>query len=399
MDRRTLVGVAAAAMTSSASAATPKAATSKTASSTHQGFEGDFEPRGTTGRLERLPTLELESQQDFLTSFRKWTDRTFNSVCATRTNELFKAKGLDPNGDPDIQTVIDIIKDDPLVQASVRAWISCQQMTWQYLRDAYHAKADIYLAEMEKTDLAGPGTLELNPNMNIPDYTKHEIHLQPGGYVGDEFAGHVYHYGTNNFYKSSNDQDELHIKFAASVPPPRDGKLMRILELGCATGQMTVALKQRFPIAEVWGIDVGGPLVRYAHMRGVDLGVDVTFAQRLAEDTKFPDSHFDMITCYILFHEVTAKAAVEIVREAHRILRPGGVFFPIDFYTGSNKVSNNAHAKFRHYWDHRWNNEVWWNEYENLDLVGAMRAAGFSVDEKGPPAWIGTTNLLGTKSA
>ena len=62
MDRRTLVGVAAAAMTSSASAATPKAATSKTASSTHQGFEGDFEPRGTTGRLERLPTLELESQ-------------------------------------------------------------------------------------------------------------------------------------------------------------------------------------------------------------------------------------------------------------------------------------------------------------------------------------------------
>ena len=217
--------------------------------------------------------------------------------------------------------------------------------------------------------------------------------------MGDEFAGHVYHYGTNNFYKSSNDQDELHIKFAASVPPPRDGKVMRILELGCATGQMTVALKQRFPIAEVWGIDVGGPLVRYAHMRGVDLGVDVNFAQRLAEDTKFPDSHFDMITCYILFHEVTAKAAVEIVREAHRILRPGGVFFPIDFYTGSNKVSNNAHAKFRHYWDHRWNNEVWWNEYENLDLVGAMRAAGFSVDEKGPPAWIGTTNLLGTKSA
>lgn len=393
MKRRTVIG-------SGATALVGSAGTGKTSiAAAVGGFEGDLEPRGTVGRLERLPTLELESLQDFLTSFRALTDVNTYRAGAARANELFKAKGIDSNGDPDIDTIIDVLKDEPVVQAGVRAWISCQQLTWQYLRDEYHGRADLYLAELEKADRAGPGTLELNPDMAIPDYTKHEIHLQPGGYVGDPFAGHVYHHGTNSFYKSSNDQDNLHIKYAAAQPIPVDGKVKRILELGCGVGQMTVALKQRFPDAEVWGIDIGGPMVRYAHMRAVDLGVDVNFAQRLAEDTRFPGGHFDMVTCYILFHEVTAVAAAQIVREAHRVLRPGGVFFPIDFYTGGNKVSPNAFAKFRHWWDHRWNNEVWWNEYEQLDMPATMRLAGFIVNENGPPAWLGTTNLLGTRAA
>lgn len=389
-NRRSLMGTSAAALASGGIVETTGAQASST-------FIGDLEPRGTVDRLERLPTLELESLQNFLTSFRAWVDSTTNRTAAARANAVCTAKGLDPNGDLDIGTVIDLLKDEPAIQVGVRAWISCQELTWRYLHDEFHANAGAYLAELEKADRAGPGTLELNPDMKLPDYTKHEIHLQPGGYVGDPFAGHIYHYGTNNFYKGSNDQDNLHIKFAAAVPAPGDGKVKRILEIGCGVGQMTVALKQRFPDAEVWGIDVGGPLVRYAHMRAVEQGVDVNFAQRLAEDSRFPDGHFDMVTCYILFHEVTADAAAQIVREAHRVLRPGGVFFPIDFYTGSNKVSPNIAAKFRHWWDHRWNNEVWWNEYEQLDLAAAMRSAGFAVDENGPPAWIGTKNLLGTR--
>jgi len=392
VGRRLVIGSSAAVLAAGEGIASTKA-------SAATGFSGDIEPRGTIGRLERLPTLELESLQDFLTTFRAWTDSNANRAASARANALCKARGLDANGDLDLGTVVELLKDDPVIQTGVRAWISCQQLTWQYLRDEFHGKADIYLAEMEKADHAGPGTLELNPEMAIPDYTKHEIHLQPGGYVGDPFAGHVYHYGTNNFYKRSNDQDNLHVKYAAALPVPSDGKVRRILELGCGVGQMTVALKQRFPDAEVWGIDVGGPLVRYAHMRAVEQGADVNFAQRLAEDTRFPAGHFDMVTCYILFHEVTASAAAQIVREAHRVLRPGGVFFPIDFYTGSNKVSPNAAAKFRHWWDHRWNNEVWWNEYEQLDLPATMRLAGFAVDESGPPAWIGTTNLLGIRNA
>ena len=65
LNRRTLfpalagLGTAAAALFSSRDAKAAKPS-----------FQGDLDPRGTVGRLERLPTLDLESQQDFLTGFR-----------------------------------------------------------------------------------------------------------------------------------------------------------------------------------------------------------------------------------------------------------------------------------------------------------------------------------------
>ena len=258
---------------------------------------------------------------------------------------------------------------------------------------------DRYLAEMESYDNRGPGTLELSPDMVIPTYTTHEIHQQPGGYVGSPFSGPVYHHGTNAFYLARgtlNDQDQNHATLGSQVVTPDDGNVNRILDMGCGIGQLSVALKERFSNAEVWGVDVAAPMVRYGHMRAVDLGVDVNFAQRLAEDTKFPDNHFDVVTSYILHHEVTAEATEQIIAEAYRVLRPGGVFFPIDFYTGGKRPTN-AWGTFSMWVDHRWNNEVWREEYDSVDFPGIMRAVGFDTTEEGPPAWRRRHNVLGVK--
>ena len=107
--------------------------------------------------------------------------------------------------------------------------------------------------------------------------------------------------------------------------------MRRILDLGCSCGQTTVALKRRFPDAEVWGIDVGGPMLHYAHMRATELGVDVNFRQALAEATGFPDGYFDMVVSYILLHEVPNVKNTEIMKEISRLLRSGGTYYPVDF--------------------------------------------------------------------
>src|SRR5207244_8188425 len=129
-----------------------------------------------------------------------------------------------------------------------------------------------YLSEMEAADKSGPGSLELNKGLKLPEYTTHEIHIQPGGFVGDPFAGYLYRYGTDILYTGHNEQNETHNTIAASVPVPADNKVRRILDLGTSIGQYATALKDRFPDAEVWGLEVGAPMVRYAHMRAADLG-------------------------------------------------------------------------------------------------------------------------------
>ena len=180
---------------------------------------------------------------------------------------------------------------------------------------------------------------------------------------------------------------------------PRDGKVERIVDLGCATGRLTIALKDRFPEAEVWGLDVGGPMVRFAHTRCVDLGKDVHFIQRLAEDTKFPDNHFDMVTAYIMFHEVTSEAQDKIIAEAKRILRPGGVFFPIDFATGKQVRNFSAYRTFSTWWDHRFNGEPWRIEYASRDFADLCAEHGFDVREDIPAARRGHGAIMAVKPA
>lgn len=344
----------------------------------------DVEPRGTDRRLERLPKLDVESREDFLTQFRIWVNRDVRRAGAQRADRILEAAGLDKRAQMSDEEAIELIGGDHIVGLSGRAWISAQQIMWKNLYDEFHVNAEAYLAEMEAADHAGPGTLELNPDMVLPKYTKHEIHMQPGGYVGDAFAGHMYHYGTNNFWEGRNYQDEMHAKLVDTIPTPRDGKIKRILHMGCSAGQLTLRLKEKYPDAEIWGIDVGGPMVRYAHMRAVDLGIDVHFAQRLAEDTKFPDGHFDLVTSFLLFHEVSAEAAAQIIAEGHRVLRPGGVFFARDQLDWDKMPKQTAFQQYQRFWIWRWNHEVWQKDHRSNNYPKLLAEAGFEVDDKTP---------------
>lgn len=382
LDRRSLFAATAAVGSFVGAAFGSRKAAAATTYATNATLPGEIEPRGTDGRHERLPTLDMESQHDFHSGFRGWHSRQANRAAQMRIEKIMEDNGLDKRELMDMEEAVSMVEDDHVVGTSGRTWISNQQIMWKSMQDYYHEHADAYIAEMEATDNIGPGTLELNPDMEIPTYTKHEIHMQPGGYVGDEFAGHLYHYGTNNFYtggRGDNEQDQIHIGTAERMPLPEDGQVKRILVQGCGPGQFTVALKERFPEAEVWGIDVGGPLVRYGHMRAVELGVDVNFAQRLAEDTKFPDDHFDIVTSFIIHHELPADKTREVFEEAYRVTRKGGYFYPVDFRSSPEK--NTAYRQYRTWWDHRWNTEVWSREFRSIELEDVLVDAGFEMNK------------------
>jgi ubiquinone/menaquinone biosynthesis C-methylase UbiE len=358
----------------------------------------EFVDRGSDGLLRRLPTYDRESEMDFFTGFRLWIQRDLRVAAAKRAHELVRISPTLTAGTP-ISEIISRFSDDPLIMAHLHHWERSQVMMFRSLQQEYHADYDRHFEELDAASRMGPGTLSLCTGLHIPAYATHEIHLMPGGYVADPFAGYYYYHSANVVFPwpGGNRQDDAQRRIAQTIPLPADRRVDRVLEQGCSSGQLCIALKARFPDAEIWGNDVAAPMLRFAHMRSVSLSVETHYLQECAERSSFPDGHFDIVTNNLLFHEVPAAVAEEIVGEAYRVLRPGGIYYPVDVYTGAAPPQD-PFSRFLEWWNYRWNNERWLMEYRELDLAHVMRKVGFHVDESGPPARRGLDrNLVGQK--
>jgi trans-aconitate methyltransferase len=90
----------------------------------------------------------------------------------------------------------------------------------------------------------------------------------------------------------------------------------QILDLGCGDGQLTVRLMESG--AGVRGVDASEQMVKAARARGVM--ADAANAEALP----FPDGSFDAVFSNAALHWVRDQDAM--MREVHRVLRPGGRF-------------------------------------------------------------------------
>ncbi len=351
--------------------------------------------RGFSERNRRVRSLDVESYQDFVLGFRDWTYGDMNTAAKECADEILDDLRLNDAEEAPLDAFRGPFMENQTIATRLRCWMSSQQLMWQNVLDHYEQHADFYFDQFDDADEDGPGSLELNTGMDMPEYTMHEIHIQPGGYTGNDFAGPLYHYGTNTFYKGQNNEDEFQFNIARTLAKPADGKIEKIVDIGCGIGRLSTALAEVYPDAEVWGLDVGGPLVRYAHMRARELGTPVHFAQRLAEDTKFDDNSIDIVTAYILFHEVSEEGAKDIVKETFRILRPGGVFDVTDFHTGGAR-SNDPYRRFMGWIDHVYNAERWSHQFSRKDFLDTLREAGFEV-EKGENRHWGIATYIARK--
>lgn len=150
----------------------------------------------------------------------------------------------------------------------------------------------------------------------------------------------------------------------------------RILEMGCTVGNSLVAVSRAYPGAEVHGIDVGAGLLRYAHARAAQLGVALHFKQASAEETGYPDNHFDIVYTSAVLHETSARALPRIMRECFRVLRPGGVMAHLE--VPMRAAEADAYALVRADFETRYNNEPFWIGATSADLAGLARQAGFT---------------------
>jgi SAM-dependent methyltransferase len=113
---------------------------------------------------------------------------------------------------------------------------------------------------------------------------------------------------------------------------PWDGQ-GEALDIGCGNGPLTVALAGRFPQAVVTGVDFWGESWEYsqsvcetnAACEGV--AERVSFVKAGAAALPFVDGGFAAVVSNLCFHEVRdARDKREVLREALRVLEPGGAF-------------------------------------------------------------------------
>ena len=107
----------------------------------------------------------------------------------------------------------------------------------------------------------------------------------------------------------------------------------RLLDIGCGAAALTVRCAKAFPKAQITAMDYWGAEWNYAkeqcernaQIEGV--ADRISFQKGDAAKLDFPDETFDAAVSNFVFHEVrTAKDKRDVVREALRVVKNGGVF-------------------------------------------------------------------------
>lgn len=99
----------------------------------------------------------------------------------------------------------------------------------------------------------------------------------------------------------------------------------RALEIGCGLGRLMRPLAPHF--AEIHGVDVSGEMVRRAAESLRDIPNAYVHLTGGADLAVFPDGHFDFAYSYAVFQHIPSREVVfQYLKEARRVLRPGGVF-------------------------------------------------------------------------
>jgi SAM-dependent methyltransferase len=272
-----------------------------------------------------------------------------------------------------------------------RWWSALKRTSQEMLWDAVNASVERQLPELiERAQNKGGklGTLTLDPNFQIPAYqTAVDIHCMPGGYhsefaESDVFVGALYDYGI--YWYASGGLGPLNDDLGQSAvknylkPEYPDFQPKKILDMGCSVGHSTIPYVDAYPDAEVYAIDIGAPMLRYAHARAEALDKRVHFSQQNAEHTHFADESFDLVVSHILLHEMPKSAIQNMMHECYRLLTPGGMMIHIEARLYSHM---DAYTAFIYDWETANNNEPFWSAMRDLDLGALVVEAGFDADK------------------
>lgn len=215
-----------------------------------------------------------------------------------------------------------------------------------------------------------------NPALAYPDYYRDtDFHGVEGGYLS---PGAAVTYDPVTQYALPPHEEWVRQTAIAQI----QSKPRRILDLGCGTGSTTLMLKQAFPSAAVYGLDLSPHMLVVAAQKSQKMHLPVTWLHGNAMQTSFPDASFDLIAIALVLHETPKAIAAQILTESFRLLQDGGEIVILD---GNQPLLRQVD----------WLNDIfaepYIREYGAGNVSDWLRATGFEAIRVTPQWWLHQT--------
>jgi ubiquinone/menaquinone biosynthesis C-methylase UbiE len=149
---------------------------------------------------------------------------------------------------------------------------------------------------------------------------------------------------------------------------------LRVLEIGCGTGNVTVRAKRAARGTDMVGIDPD-PLALARAQRKVKGMAGIRFERGYAQELLFADGEFDRVLSSMMLHHLDDDVKAAAAAEVYRVLRPGGRLHVVDI--GGRMT---AHHGLAARWT-RHNPHVAGNLGDAIPRL--LRSAGFDCEEVG----------------
>ena len=237
----------------------------------------------------------------------------------------------------------------------------------QEVEDLQKLDWDKYLAEVK------------NPDLTYPEYYLRTFHAYDEGNLGwfpaleVSVAARAVHAGIWQGAGAEGDaklRESYHAVLKSSLPQaPRD-----ILDVGCSVGMSTFALQELYPEANITGLDLSPYFLAVAQYTSQQRNTNIKWVNAAAENTNLPEASFDLVSTFLLYHELPQFASKEIFREMRRLLRPNGYISIMDMNPKSeiySKMPPYILTLLK-------STEPYLDEYFSLDIEQALIDAGFN---------------------
>lgn len=112
---------------------------------------------------------------------------------------------------------------------------------------------------------------------------------------------------------------------------PRPGN--RIVDIGCGTGTLAIALKATEPESEIFAVDPDPAVLEIARTKAGTVGADIKWFEAMGDalDGIAALQGCDKIVSSLVFHQCPIEVKQDIAAQMRRLLRPGGQLFVADY--------------------------------------------------------------------